>query len=127
MTNRDSFINIKHWLNEVELYSTNDDVVKMLVGNKIDLVDSDSSSGRQVSRSEAGAFARQNGMLFIEASAKTQVGVKDAFNELCSKVLDRPSLIGSSKPSAQQQNAGIRLNDENQNGVARGCASCITG
>jgi Ras-related protein Rab-18 len=125
VTNKESFQNIKHWLNEVELYSTNDDVIKMLVANKIDLCENDSTA-RQVSRSEGASFARQNGMLFIEASAKTQIGVKDAFNELCSKVLDRPSLVGSSKSSTQQQNAGLRLTEESGS-AGRGCTSCVTG
>jgi Ras-related protein Rab-18 len=116
VTNKESFQNIKHWLNEVELYSTNDDVIKML----------NDSTARQVSRSEGASFARQNGMLFIEASAKTQIGVKDAFNELCSKVLDRPSLVGSSKSSTQQQNAGLRLTEESGS-AGRGCTSCVTG
>lgn len=35
VTNRDSFNKVENWLNELETYSTNHDVVKMLVGNKV--------------------------------------------------------------------------------------------
>jgi small GTP-binding protein len=35
VTNRDTFVKIENWLNELETYSTNQDIVKMLVGNKV--------------------------------------------------------------------------------------------
>ena len=38
VTNRESFENIVEWLKEIDIYSTRDDAVKMLVGNKIDKV-----------------------------------------------------------------------------------------
>merc|ERR1712112_94651 len=37
VTNRESFSKIENWLTELETYSTNQDLVKMLVGNKCDL------------------------------------------------------------------------------------------
>jgi len=55
----------------------------MIVGNK---VDKESSGSREVSRKEGEAFARKMGTLFIEASAKTKTGVKDAFIEVVRKV-----------------------------------------
>jgi hypothetical protein len=41
---------------------------------------------RQVTREEGAAFAKRHGMLFIEVSAKTRVGVQQAFDELVEKV-----------------------------------------
>ena len=35
---RETFDKLEEWLNEVEMYSTKKDVIKMLVGNKIDKV-----------------------------------------------------------------------------------------
>ena len=35
VTNRDSFVRIENWLAELDTYSTNPDIVKMLVGNKV--------------------------------------------------------------------------------------------
>ena len=38
VTKRDSFTKLGNWLNELETYTTRNDIVKMLVGNKIDKV-----------------------------------------------------------------------------------------
>jgi Ras-related protein Rab-14 len=46
----------------------------MLVGNKADLEDQ-----RDVSFEEAQQFAKENGLLFVEASAKTGSNVEEAF------------------------------------------------
>ncbi len=64
-----------------DVYSTNEDAVKFLVGNKID-----KAAEREVSKAEALDFARQHNMLFLETSAKTQTGIQQAFYELCQKV-----------------------------------------
>ncbi len=69
------------WLQEVEQFSMGGgkDVVKLLVGNKLD-------QPRNVSREEAEQWARSRGMIFMEASAKTQVGISQVFNEVVQKV-----------------------------------------
>lgn len=36
VTNRGTFDKLDNWLNELDAYSTRNDIVKMLVGNKID-------------------------------------------------------------------------------------------
>uniref|UniRef100_A0A4W6BVS6 RAB18B, member RAS oncogene family n=1 Tax=Lates calcarifer TaxID=8187 RepID=A0A4W6BVS6_LATCA len=36
VTKRDTFTKLENWLNELETYTTRNDIVKMLVGNKID-------------------------------------------------------------------------------------------
>ena len=38
VTQRDTFTKLDNWLNELETYCTRNDLVKMLVGNKIDKV-----------------------------------------------------------------------------------------
>lgn len=38
VTSHQSFENVQNWLKEVDIYSTNESAVKMLVGNKIDMV-----------------------------------------------------------------------------------------
>lgn len=37
-SSRETFEKLEEWLNEVEMYSTKKDIIKMLVGNKIDKV-----------------------------------------------------------------------------------------
>lgn len=101
VTRRDSFDNLEHWLKEVKLYSPNngEGVVKLLVGNKIDLPDSeDGEYERQVSRHEAEEWARNQGMLFLEASAKTKTGVQESFMEVVHKILEDPDLLLNTVP-----------------------------
>lgn len=86
VANRATFTKLDNWLNELETYSTKNDIVKMLVGNKID------KEKREVSRDEGLRFARKYRMLFIEASAKTREGVQCAFEELVEKILQTPGL-----------------------------------
>ena len=45
-----------------------------------------------MSREEGMNFARSNGCLFLECSAKTKVSVREAFEELVKGVLETPSL-----------------------------------
>jgi len=109
VTSRESFQNIKDWLKEISIYSTNDDVVKMLVGNKID-----KSTERQVTKDEAIAFARSESMLYVESSAKNKTGVQQAFEELIEKILDVPALLETNKEE-KKSNVQIETNETNAN------------
>lgn len=86
VTRRETFAKLDNWLNELDTYCTRNDLVKMLVGNKIDKED------RELEREEGLKFARKHSMLFIEASAKTRDGVQCAFEELVEKILQTPGL-----------------------------------
>ncbi|KAK4476381.1 hypothetical protein RD792_015532 [Penstemon davidsonii] len=82
VTRRETFTNLSDiWGKEIDLYSTNQDCIKMLVGNKVD-----KESERIVSKKEGIDFAREYGCLFIECSAKTRVNVEQCFEELVLKV-----------------------------------------
>lgn len=91
VTRRDTFKNLKVWLNEIDQYcgasggGGGKEIVKLLVANKID-----KDGDREVSWSEGAAWARGRGMLFIEASAKTDVGISQVFNEVVQKVRRLP-------------------------------------
>ena len=93
VTRTDSFENLEQWLKEVQLYSPNngDSVIKLLVGNKIDLE-------RKVPRERAEAWARSHGMLFMEASAKTKEGIREVFMEVVQKILDNPDALANAVP-----------------------------
>ncbi|XP_062451683.1 ras-related protein Rab-18-B-like isoform X1 [Rhea pennata] len=86
VTRKDTFTGLESWLNELEMYTTRSNIVKMLVGNKTDKPD------REVDRREGLQFARKRSLLFIETSAKTQDGVQHAFEELVIKILQTPGL-----------------------------------
>ncbi|RWS26800.1 hypothetical protein B4U80_09964 [Leptotrombidium deliense] len=60
---------------------TNPNTVIYLIGNKSDL-----ESQRDVTYDEAKMFAEENGLMFIEASAKTGENVEEAFLETAKKI-----------------------------------------
>ncbi|CAL5214594.1 unnamed protein product [Lathyrus oleraceus] len=89
VTRRETFTDLSEvWAKEIELYSTNQDCMRMLVGNKVD-----KEEDRVVTKKEGINFAREYGCLFIECSAKTRVNVQQCFEELVLKILDTPSLL----------------------------------
>lgn len=108
---RDTFNKLEEWLNEVEVYSTKRDIIKMLVGNKID------KENREVDRQEGLQFARRNKMLFIECSAKTKDGVQCAFEELVEKIIQTPGLWEKDN----QSSGGVNLSSAREQ-VAQGCS-----
>lgn len=73
VTQRESFTHLQSWLEDAKA-NANTALVIMLIGNKCDL-----ESARQVSREEGEAFARRNGLVFMETSAKTAENVDEAF------------------------------------------------
>lgn len=91
VSNRASFEHLTNWFTELDTYA-HPNVMKIIVGNKTDkdqvegCIKFSYYKGRKVSRSEGEEFAKKSGTLFIETSAKTTTGVKDAFVELVRKV-----------------------------------------
>ena len=76
INNKESFINIKTWLEELRSKSRRD-IKIILVGNKADLEDE-----RQVSKEEGEKFKEDNQLdLFIETSAKSGINTKNLFVE----------------------------------------------
>jgi Ras-related protein Rab-2A len=74
VTRRETFDNLSSWLEDCRAHA-NPNMVIMLVANKADV-----THRRAVSVEEGEMFARENGLLFVEASAKTAVNVDEAFN-----------------------------------------------
>lgn len=81
MTCRESFEKLDSWLVELDTYATHQNIVKMLVGNKVD-----KHEQRQVTKQEGINYARRHQMLFVEASARTSENVTGCFEELVAKV-----------------------------------------
>ena len=73
VTRRETFENVRRWLAETRKNS-NDQCLVVLIANKCDLVHQ-----RAVSEAEGAAFALENGLMFLEASAKTRTNVDEAF------------------------------------------------
>ncbi len=89
VTRRETFTNLSEvWLKEVSAHATVSDCVKIVVGNKIDR-----GEERAVTRKEGLDFAKAQGCLFVECSAKSSVGVTEAFEELTQRILETPTLL----------------------------------
>ncbi|KAI0289001.1 ras-domain-containing protein [Russula brevipes] len=91
VSSRESFEALPRWLDELENY-VSPEVVKIVVGNKLD-----KEYSRQVPTTEGAAFAARTGCLFVEASAKTAVGVTEAFSDVVARIIDTPSLWSDEK------------------------------
>lgn len=116
VTRRDTFTNLRDvWAREIDLYSTNQDCIKMLVGNKVD-----KESERVVTKKEGIDFAREYGCLFLECSAKTRVNVEQCFEELVLKILDTPSLLAEGSAGVKRKNI-FKQNQPQADAAASGC------
>ncbi|CAO2824138.1 unnamed protein product [Amaranthus hypochondriacus] len=117
VTRRETFTNLSDvWAKEVELYSTNQDCVRMLVGNKVD-----KDSERAVTREEGSALAQQLGSLFLECSAKTRENVEQCFQELALKIMDVPSLLEEGT-NAGKRNV-LKHKQEQRTPASSGCCA----
>lgn len=109
---KQTFNKIDSWLNELDVYGTRMNMAKMIVGNKIDQPD------REVSRDDGFRFARKHRTLFIETSAKTNEGVKDAFEEIVRKILETTDLW----ERRYQENGVVDLNDQAKQSLCSYCS-----
>ncbi|XP_027351871.1 ras-related protein RABC2a-like [Abrus precatorius] len=117
VTKRETFTNLSEvWSKEVKLYSTNQDCVKMLVGNKVDR-----DCERAVSREEGLALAKELGCLLLECSAKTRENVEQCFKELALKIMEAPSLLEEGS-TAVKRNV-LKQKQEPQASQNGGCCS----
>mmetsp|Transcript_21754 Transcript_21754/g.51129 ORF Transcript_21754/g.51129 Transcript_21754/m.51129 type:complete len:207 (-) Transcript_21754:243-863(-) len=73
ITRRSSFNHLATWLTDARNL-TNPNTVIVLIGNKLDL-----GKNREVSFEEASRFSEENGLIYVEASAKTGENVEEAF------------------------------------------------
>ncbi|XKL69412.1 hypothetical protein PGB90_007181 [Kerria lacca] len=82
-TRRSTYNHLSSWLTDTRNL-TNSSTVIFLIGNKSDLKDQ-----RDVAYEEAKQFADENGLMFVEASAKTGDNVEEAFVETAKKIFQR--------------------------------------
>ena len=72
-----TFNNVENWISDARAVRGND-VVILLVGNKVDIAEK-----RVISAQEGEEKAKEPDVLFCEASAKAAVNVTQMFNKLC--------------------------------------------
>jgi len=80
ITNTDTFARAKTWVRELQRQAR-PDIVIALAGNKSDL-----GTRRTVEYEEANAYAEENGLLFMETSAKNANNVNEIFLAIARKL-----------------------------------------
>jgi len=94
-TDMESFQNVKQWMGEIDRYAC-ENVNKLLVGNKTDLVDE-----KVVETQVAKEFADSMDIPFIETSAKNATNVEQCFQTMASDIKNRLSETNEpTKPEA---------------------------
>ena len=101
VTDRETFDNVKQWMHEIERFA-NDNVCKVLVGNKVDLVEK-----RQVSKQEGEDFAKQYDIPYIETSAKSNISVEESFITMASQIKKSLSNKGQFNANNSLNNTGV--------------------
>lgn len=83
ITRRETFNHLTSWLEDARQHA-NSNMTIMLIGNKCDL-----AHRRAVSTEEGEQFAKENGLVFMETSAKTAQNVEDAFINTAAKIYQK--------------------------------------
>jgi len=116
VTDSDSFNNVKQWLNEIDRYAS-ENVNKLLVGNKCDLVNK-----KAVDYETAKAFADKLDIPFLETSAKTATNVEKAFLTMAAEI---KNTIANNPPTNNvKSNKTVDVKGQNINSnTSSGCCS----
>ncbi|BFZ57285.1 GTP-binding protein [Savitreella phatthalungensis] len=112
VTAASSFDNVKTWFSNIQEHAA-EDVSVILIGNKCDC----DPASRQVTYEQGKQLADSLGIQFVEASAKTNVGVEDAFLSLARHVKSR---IGTPAGNNSASN-GVKLDNGTGGGITSRC------
>ena len=82
ITNEKSFENVKTWINSIYKHA-DPSIVKVLVGNKIDL-----EENRIISKQEAQKVAQEHGLEYFETSARENINIQELLKYIMDKIYD---------------------------------------
>ena len=112
VTKRSSYNNVKNWYNDLVTLGEKGCIIA-LVGNKLDLIERNERK-REVSKSEAQAYADENHMLFFETSAYNGNNINDIFEELLQTIYTERRKIPELKERDQILESQNIINLKNQ-------------
>ena len=103
VTNKETFTGAKSWVRELQRRG-DPNVVIALAGNKADC------DNRVIEAEEARTYAQENGLIYMETSAKTGMNVRELFIAVAQKLPKSPSSADNLSiplsPSAQEDRTG---------------------
>lgn len=85
VNSRDTFDNLKIWIQSINLKVPSKNIKKILIGNKTDLE-------RFVSEEEAREFANIHNLVYFETSAKLNINIKESINYLVKEIYNSGTL-----------------------------------
>jgi len=111
VTNGESFVNTKRWIEEVKNNCGDDGVPIVLVGNKCD------SPDKVVSLEDQAAYAQLINLKFFETSARDNINVDEVFIELTRLILTRQERNDHKKDAEKQtKTISIKKSSSGANG-----------
>ncbi|XP_028393148.1 ras-related protein Rab-5C-like [Dendronephthya gigantea] len=118
ITNTDTFSRAKTWVKELQRQAS-PNIVIALAGNKADL-----ANKRVVEYEDAQSYADDNGLLFMETSAKTAMNVNEIFLAIAKKLPKTDPNAGQAGGQKNPNRSGnVDLQERNQGGSGGGCCS----
>ena len=112
ITNRDSFENLKYWVNEIEQKANNWKII--LLGNKWDL-----ESKRKITYEEGAKFAEEHNFEFLETSAKNNININEAYESIVLNIIE--DLDQPEKSIWSYSLRDLSNNDESEGSWDKGC------
>ncbi|KAJ6229936.1 ras-related protein rab-2a [Anaeramoeba flamelloides] len=100
VTRRDTFNQLENWIEDARQNASENTQI-IIVGNKIDL-----ENKREVSEEEGRKFAEENGLWFLEASAKTGHDVNQIFQNMTRIIYQK---IQNGELSTESELSGIKI------------------
>ena len=105
ITRPSTFASLTQWLQDLQQIAE-EGIVVVLVGNKSDLAQDESSNQRRVTREEAEEWCRQHGVVrYVETSAKSGEGVERAFLEVAERIYRN---IQANKYDLNDRRSGVK-------------------
>ena len=121
ITNMDTFNRAKVWVKELQRQAA-PNIVIALAGNKADL-----AAKRQVEVVDAQTYAEENGLIFMETSAKTAVNVNDIFMAIAKKLPKTPDASNTSPGRRGNNDQSITVDRPPNQRAAGNDGGCCSG
>lgn len=90
LTDRNSFLNLENWINEVNSLTT-DSPIKLIVANKCDV------NERVISKSELEQYSSKIGIQIIDCSAKSSYHIDYIFENISQSLIKREELLNRNR------------------------------